>query len=174
MTFVLLGVLLTFAIILIAASTKPDTVHYERTIVINARPDRILSEIDDFHKWTAWSPWDKLEPDMKRTYSGASRGVGAKYAWEGKKKAGAGNMEMAEVTADSVKLDLNFIKPWEAHCIARFKTTSEGQGTRLTWTMDGPNTYMGKVFSLVVNMDKIIGKDFETGLAAIKQQAEKQ
>ncbi len=172
--YVLFGVLLTIAIILVVAATKPNTVHYERSTVINTRPERILAQIDDFREWGAWSPWDKLEPDTKRTYSGASSRVGAKYAWEGKKKAGVGNMEITQVTPDSVKLDLNFIKPWEAQCITLFKTTPEGQHTRLIWTMDGPNTYMGKVFGLFMNMDSMIGKDFETGLAGIKQEAEQQ
>lgn len=172
MMYVLFGVLLTIAIILIVAATKPDTVHYERSAVISARPERILAQIDDFRKWSAWSPWDKLEPDMQRTYSGAPSGVGAKYAWEGKKKAGAGHMEITRITADSLELDLRFIKPWEAKCVTLFKTMPEGDVTRLTWTMTGPNSYMGKVFGLFMNMDKMIGKDFETGLAGIKAQAE--
>ncbi len=173
MTYVLLGVLLTFMIILIAAATKPNTVHYERSAVINAPADRILTHISDFHKWETWSPWDKLEPDMKRTYSGAAAGVGAQYKWEGKKKAGVGEMEIVEVRPDSVKVDLHFIKPWEARCITLFKVTPEGNASRLTWTMDGPNTYMGKLFGMFTDMDKMIGKDFETGLAGIKTLAEK-
>lgn len=173
MTYVLLGILLTIAIILVVAALKPNTVHYERSAVINAPPERILAQINDFRKWSPWSPWEKLDPDMKREYSGAASGVGAKYRWSGNKKAGEGNMEIVGETPDSVKIDLHFIKPWEAKCITLFKTTPEAQGTRLTWTMDGPNSYMGKLFGLFVNMDKMIGKDFETGLAGIKAEAER-
>lgn len=173
MTYVLLGVLITFMIILIAASTKPNTVHYERSAVINAPADRILGHITDFRKWGGWSPWDKLEPDMKRTYSGAASGVGAQYKWEGGKKAGVGEMAIVDTTPDSVKIDLHFIKPWEARCVTLFKVVPEGQGHRLTWTMDGPNSYMGKLFGMFTDMDKMIGKDFESGLAALKEQAER-
>jgi len=109
---------------------------------------------------------------MKREYSGAANGVGAKYHWSGNKKAGEGRMEIVEVRPDQVTIDLHFIKPWEAHCVTRFRAVPEGQGTRLIWTMDGPNTFMGKVSGLFVNMDKMIGRDFETGLAGIAQQAE--
>lgn len=171
--YILLGIVLLIAIILIVAATKPNTVHYERSAVMNAPPDRILAQIDDFHAWRAWSPWEKLDPDMKREYSGAPKGVGAKYRWSGNNKAGEGHMTITEVTPDLVQLDLHFIKPWEAQCLTRFRTTREGNATRLTWTMDGPNTFMGKIFGLFVNMDRMIGKDFETGLAGIKTQAEK-
>lgn len=173
MLYVLLALVAIIALILIIASTKPSTVHYERSTVINAPPERIIPHLIDFRKWEAWSPWDKLEPDMKRTYSGAQSGVGAMYAWEGKKKAGAGSMEITEANSQGVKVDLRFIKPWKAECIAQFHFAPQPNGTNVRWTMDGPNTFMGKVFGLFMNMDKLVGKDFETGLAGLKVEVEK-
>ncbi len=173
MPYVLLILAVLIAGILIVASTKPNTVHYERSTVINAASEMILPHLIDFHKWTAWSPWEKLEPGMKRSYSGAVSGVGATYAWEGKKKAGAGTMEILETGISGVKIDLRFIKPWKAECIAQFHFTPQPNGTNVRWTMDGPNTFMGKVFGLFMNMDKLVGKDFEIGLAGLKVEAEK-
>ena len=172
MLYILLALVVILALILILASTKPNTVHYERTTVINAAPDKILPHLVDFHRWQAWSPWDKLEPDMKRTYSGAQSGVGAMYAWEGKKKAGVGSMEITEANSQGVKVDLRFIKPWKAECIAQFHFLPQPNGTNVRWTMDGPNTFMGKVFDLFMNMDTLVGKDFETGLAGLKAVVE--
>lgn len=170
--YILLGLAVIVVGILIMASTKPNTVHYERTTVINAPPERILPHIIDFRKWQPWSPWEKMDADLKRAYSGASSGVGAKYAWAGK-KAGEGTMEVLEAGNTGARIDLRFIKPWKAECIAQFHFTSQPDGTNVRWTMDGPNTFMGKVFGLFVNMDKMIGKDFESGLAGLKTQAEK-
>ena len=171
--YILLGLAAIIAGMLIAASTKPNTVHYERSAVINTPPERILAQIDDFRKWSAWSPWEKLDPGMKREYGGPTNGLGANYHWIGNKKAGEGRMAITGQTADSVSIDLHFIKPMEARSRAMFRIQPEGPATRLTWTMDGPNSIMGKVFGLFVNMDKMIGKDFEAGLAAIKREAEK-
>ncbi len=171
--YVLIGLAVLITVMLLLASTKPNTVHYERSTVINASPDKILPHITDFHKWMPWSPWEKLDPHMKRTYVGAVSGVGAKYAWDGRKKAGTGTMEIQEVRADGVTIDLRFIKPWKAECIAQFHFMPQPNGTNVRWTMDGPNTFMGKVFGLFVDMDKLIGKDFETGLAGLKAVVEK-
>jgi hypothetical protein len=172
----LLYILLTLAVIivgiLLVASTKPNTVHYERSTVINAPPERILPHIVDFRKWQPWSPWEKMDADLKRSYSGATSGVGAKYAWAGK-KAGEGTMEVIEAANSGVKIDLRFIKPWKAECIAHFHFTPQTGGTSVRWTMDGPNNFMGKLFSVFMNMDKMIGKDFESGLAGLKTEAEK-
>lgn len=170
--YILIGLAVLIVGILIAASLKPNTVHYERITVISAPPDKILPHLVDFHRWMPWSPWEKLDNDLKRSYSGAPSGVGAQYGWAGK-KAGEGTMEILEAGANGVKIDLRFIKPWKAECITHFHFTPQPNGTNVRWTMDGPNTFMGKVFGLFVNMDKMIGKDFEAGLAGLKAQAEK-
>ena len=173
MMYILLGLLAIIALVLIAAAMKPNTVHYERSTVINAPPERILPHVADFHQWSAWSPWDKLDPEMKRSFSGAESGVGARYAWVGNKKVGEGTMEVLEAGPQGVKVDLRFLKPWKSECITRIHFSPQGSDTQVRWEMVGPNTFMGKVFSLFVNMDKLIGKDFEKGLADLKMVVEK-
>ncbi|MCC6937197.1 MAG: SRPBCC family protein [Flavobacteriales bacterium] len=171
--YILIGLAVLIAIILIAASTKPNTVRYERSIVINASPDRILPHITDFHKWNGWSPWDKKDPNMQREYTGAASGKGAKYAWNGNGKVGEGSMEVVEVSASAVRIDMHFIKPFKTDCDVWFRCVPEGTGTKVNWSMDSPDLFMGKVMGLFINMDKMIGKDFESGLIELKKQAEK-
>lgn len=171
--YILLALAIIIVGILIVASTKPDTVHYERSTVISAPPERILPHIVDFHKWQPWSPWEKLDPTMKRDYLGAAQGIGAKYAWSGNSKAGEGTMEILEAGNDGVKIDLRFIRPFKNACITHFQFTPQGPATTVRWTMDGPNLFMGKLMGLFIPMDKMIGKDFDSGLAGLKTQAEK-
>jgi hypothetical protein len=173
LTCILIGLAVVIVGILIAAARKPNTVHYERSTLINASPEKILPHITDFRKWMAWSPWEKLDPNMERDHSGAAQGIGAKYAWRGNSKAGAGTMEVLEAGTDGVKIDLRFVKPFKSDCITRFHFSTQNNGTMVRWTMDGPNSFMGKIFSLFMNMDKMIGKDFETGLAGLKAEAER-
>ncbi len=171
--YILLGLGAIIALILIIASTKPDVVRYERATVINASPEKIIPHIHDFRKWAAWSPWDKMDPGMKRDYSGAAQGVGAKYAWNSNGQPGEGSMEILEASPSNVKIALRFVRPFKNDCIATFHLTPQGETTKLRWTMDGPNLFMGKMMSVFMNMDKMIGKDFEAGLAGLKAQAEK-
>ncbi|MBZ0207981.1 MAG: SRPBCC family protein [Flavobacteriales bacterium] len=171
--YILLGLAALLAILLIVASRKPDTVHYERSIVINASPERIIPHIEDFHKWSAWSPWEKLDPQMKREYSGAASGPGAKYFWSSTGKAGEGSMEIIEATERGVHIDLRFVKPFKNVCDTWIRFEPQGSGTRATWMMTGPNLFMGKLMGIFINMDKMVGKDFETGLAGMKAEVEK-
>ena len=171
--YILIGLAIAIALILIIASTKPNTVHYERSATIDASAEKILPHINDYHKWTAWSPYEKLDPNMKREFAGAKEGKGARYSWSGNSKAGEGTMEILESTTSGVKMDLRFVKPFKSDCIANFILTPQGSNTKVTWSLDGPNLFMGKVMSVVMNMDKMIGKDFETGLASLKSAAEK-
>jgi len=167
-------VIVLIALLLAYATTRPATFRVERSATIQAPPDKVFATIDDFHNWSAWSPWAKLDPAMKETYSGASSGKGAIYEWEGNNKVGQGRMEITDSnspTSDIIKLD--FLKPFEAHNTTVFTLQSSGAGTTVIWTMSGPNTYMGKVMGIFVNMDKMIGKDFETGLANLKAITEK-
>ncbi|MCB9184921.1 MAG: SRPBCC family protein [Flavobacteriales bacterium] len=169
--YILLGLAVIIVLILVIAATKPNTVRYERSTVIHAAPERILPHLIDFRAWQPWSPWEKLDPDMERNYSGTDRGVGAKYAWSGK-KAGAGTMEVLAVDVDSVDIDLRFTRPFKNDCVVWFRCAPQGADTKLIWTMDGPQIFMGKVMSVFMNMEKMIGKDFETGLAGLKREAE--
>jgi hypothetical protein len=153
------------------AATRADAFRVERATTISAPPERILPLLQDFHRWTEWSPWEKLDPGMKRTYGGAASGRGATYAWEGK-KAGAGRMEMTEATPFRVTFDLHFQKPFRADNIGEFILQSAGGATTVTWAMHGKRPFVSKLMSVFINMDKLIGKDFEAGLASIRSAVE--
>jgi Polyketide cyclase / dehydrase and lipid transport len=167
-------VLLAIVIILILASTKPSTFRVERSITINASPEKVAALINDFHNWNAWSPWAKMDANMKTTYSGPASGPGSVYEWEGNSEVGKGRMEIlsAEPAKTSIKVD--FLKPFEGHNTADFLLQPEGTGTRVTWVMEGPLKFFpGKIMSVFTTMDKMIGGDFNNGLANIKSIAER-
>lgn len=167
-------ILVLLAGVLIYAATRPDTFEVHRSATIKASPEKIFALLNDFHSWPTWSPWEKLDPAMKRTYSGAASGKGAVYAWEGSSQVGAGRMEMIESTpASKIGIQLDFIRPFEGHNVAEFTLVPNGDSTTVTWAMHGPNRYIGKLMSVFFNMDKMVGGDFEKGLANLKQIAEK-
>jgi uncharacterized protein YndB with AHSA1/START domain len=162
------------AAVLIFAATRPDTFRVQRTTSIKAPPEKIFPLITDLHSWGAWSPWEKMDPAMKRTYSGAASGKGAVYAWEGNNKVGEGRMEIADTSPPSkVTIKLGFVKPIEGRNTAEFTLDPKGEFTNVTWAMYGPAAYIAKVIGIFVSMDSMIGKDFETGLANLKTIAEK-
>ena len=161
-------------LILIFAATRPDSFQVERRITIQAPPDKVFALVNDFQHWTEWSPWEKLDPGMKRTHEGAAQGVGAVYSWNGNDQVGAGRMEIIKADAPSqVDIQLDFLRPFEAHDITVFQLRPQGQGTEFVWTMKGPMPFVSKLMSVFVSMDKMIGKDFEAGLANLKAVAEK-
>jgi hypothetical protein len=168
---------MTVAILLAAvlgfAATRPDTFRVERTATIQASPGEIVPLLTDFHRWSSWSPYEKLDPGMKRTFSGASAGPGAVYEWDGNAKAGAGRMEILESSPSKVAIQIDFTAPMEGHNRAEFTLEPEGDATRVTWTMHGPSPYVAKVMGVFFNMDTMIGKDFETGLGNLKAIAER-
>ena len=167
-------VVVAIAAFLAFAATKPDTFQVQRSTVIKAPPDKIFALIQDFHRWGVWSPYEKRDPDMKRTYGGPESGKGSMYAWEGNSKVGAGRMEILDATAPSkVTIKLDFIKPFEGHNTAEFTMIPQSDATNVTWAMYGPNPYIAKVMQSVFNMDEMIGKDFADGLANLKTAAEK-
>ena len=172
---ILIALVVIIAAILIFAATKPDTFKVERTASIKAAPEKIFPLINNMHNWASWSPYEKLDPAMKKTFTGPDSGVGAVYAWEGNSKAGAGSMEITDAPAPSkVTMKLDFVKPFVGHNIAEFTLTPDGsEGTTVTWSMSGPSPYMMKVIGIFCNMDKLIGKDFETGLANLRALSEK-
>jgi uncharacterized protein YndB with AHSA1/START domain len=168
-----LTIVVLICAVLVYAATKPDMITVQRTATIKASPEKIYPLITDFHRWSAWSPYEKLDPAMKRSYGGAAAGAGATYAWEGNSKVGAGSMEIAQATPPSrVDIDLHFLKPMKSNNKAEFTLVPKGDSTAVTWTMRGPNQYIGKVVGVFVNMDHMIGRDFETGLANLKAIAE--
>jgi uncharacterized protein YndB with AHSA1/START domain len=167
-------IVVLIALLLVIAATKPDTFHLERQTTIQAPPEKIFPLINDFHNWTSWSPWEKLDPALTRTYSGAPEGTGAKYAWKGNSQVGEGTMEITDATAPSrVAIQLHFIKPFEATNQVEFTLEGQGTSTKVTWAMDGKNPFLSKVMQVFVSMDKMVGKDFESGLANLKAAAEK-
>jgi hypothetical protein len=171
---ILIGLVVVVGAVLIYASTRPNTYHVERATKIDAPATVVFSQLEDFKAWGAWSPWEKLDPNMKKTYDGPPKGIGASYAWEGNNKVGAGKMTIKDAKAPtSISYELQFIKPFNAVAATTFTLAPEGdKATRATWAMDGQNTFIGKVFGLFMNMDKAIGADFERGLAGLKTVSE--
>lgn len=168
-------VVVAIAGVLIAASFRPSTFHVERSASINASADSLFPMVTDFHRWSAWSPYEGLDPAMKKSYSGSPNGKGAVYAWSGNSQAGEGRMEIVDVVPSSkVGIQLDFTKPLESHNLATFAFTPSGAGgaTTVTWMMDGANPYISKLMGMFMNMDQLIGSDFEKGLANMKTVAE--
>jgi hypothetical protein len=148
------------------------TFQITRQTTISAPPERIHALIDDFHEWQAWSPWEDLDPAMDRTYAGTASGVGAVYAWKGNRKAGEGRMEILESEPDHVGVDLLFAAPMKAHNRIDFTLTPVPDGTRVEWAMTGPQNLVMRLMSRFWSMEKLIGPDFEKGLAQLKRTAE--
>ena len=167
-----IAIVVLIAAVLAFAATKPDSFRVQRTASIQAPPERILPLISDLHAWSAWNPFEK-DPAMKKTYSGAASGRGAVYEWDGNSQVGAGRMEILDVTPEKVTIKLDFLRPFEGHNTAELTLAPRGSATDVTWAMYGPNRYLSKVMSVFMNMDTMIGKEFETGLANLKGIAEK-
>jgi hypothetical protein len=155
------------------AATRPDTFSVERSAVIKAPPERIHALINDFQRWKVWSPWEARDPAMKRSYAGPPAGKGSVYAWEGNREVGSGRMEILESAAGRILIQLDFFTPFEGHNQAIFTLTPQDGGTRVSWTMTGPSPFIGKLMHVFIDMDAMIGKDFEAGLAKMKAIAEK-
>ncbi len=171
-------VVAAFLTFLFVVVSKPNNFRMQRSVTISAPADVIYSHIADFHKWQAWSPWEQLDPDMTRTYSGAEAGVGAVYGWQSKGKAGQGRMTIREAApAHRLLINLDFIKPFPATNSAEFLlqpvSGSGGDSTVVTWAMFGPSPFMSKLMGTIMNMDDLIGKDFERGLENLKHLSER-
>lgn len=145
---------------------------FSRSTTIAALPSVVHALIDDFHRWEAWSPWEDVDPDLRRAYSGSDSGVGARYDWQGNRQAGAGSMEITRSTAERVGIDLHFTKPFRADHEIEFVLTPAGEGTKVDWVMRGNNTGLMALFAKVVPTEKLVGKDFEKGLGRLKRVAE--
>lgn len=143
-----------------------------RETVIKAAPAQVQALIDDFHQWGRWSPWEDIDPAMERVYSGADRGIGARYFWSGNRKAGRGDMEITAATEDAIGIRLNFEKPFKSTNQITFEFRPQGDSTAVTWRMTGQQTGVMALFGKVVPMDRLVGKDFEKGLARLKAAAE--
>ncbi|MDB5808566.1 MAG: polyketide cyclase [Betaproteobacteria bacterium] len=167
-------VIVAIAGVLIFASTKPDTFTVQRSATISAPPEKVFALINDFKQWPQWSPWEKKDPAMKRSYGATTSGQGATYAWEGNGDVGQGSMQITQsVPPSKIVLKLDFVKPMEGHNTVEFNLASAGNTTTVTWLMYGPAPFISKMMQVFINMDSMIGKDFEAGLANLKVAAEK-
>lgn len=170
---ILIAVAVIIVVFLVVVALQPDEFSVSRAATIAAPPETVFAQVNDFKKWQAWSPWEKLDPELERTYSGKSEGVGAVYAWEGNSDVGEGNMTITESRSpELIRLKLEFIKPMAGTSDTEFTFKPEGDGTHVTWTMAGKNDFMGKAVCLFMNMDKMLGGQFEEGLASMKSVAE--
>jgi hypothetical protein len=167
-----IAVVAVLAVLLIYAATRPDAFRVERSASIKASPENIFALINNLHDFNTWNPYEKKDPSIKGSYHGPSGGPGAAYAWESE-KVGVGSMEITASSAPSrVAMKLDFVKPFEAHNIVEFTLQPQGDATQVTWAMHGPSPYMSKLMGIFFNMDKMIGTDFEAGLANLKRAAE--
>jgi len=171
---ILLALAALIAVVLIVAAFQPAEFQVSRSTLISAPPAALFAEVNELPRWKNWSPYEKLDPAMKRTFEGPAAGVGAVYAWDGNSQAGAGRMTVTESQpAAKVAIRLDFSKPLEGTSDVAFTFAPEGGQTRVTWAMTGHNGYIGKIFCLFMNMDKLVGGQFEEGLANLKSLAER-
>jgi uncharacterized protein YndB with AHSA1/START domain len=169
-----LGVLAVIVLILGLAAMQPDSFAVRRSIAVKAPPEKIAPLLTDFHQWASWSPWEKLDPNMKRTFTGAPSGKGAVYEWEGNSDVGKGRMEILDASTPArTVVKLAFLEPVESHSTTEFTLTPQGDTTTVTWNMHGPMPFLSKLMTVFMNMDDMIGKDFDKGLAQLKTAAEK-
>lgn len=165
---------LLFAGILLFAASKPDSFRVQRSATIKAPPEKIFPLINDLHNWTVWSPYEKKDPAMRRTHSGAASGKGAVYEWDGNGEVGKGRMEIVESAAPAkILIDLKFLEPFAANHVAEFVLKPQGDVTEVTWAMYGPAHFVSKVVQIFIDMDRMVGNDFASGLANLKAIAEK-
>jgi hypothetical protein len=165
-------IVVAVVVVLILAMQQPDEFRIQRTATINAPAEKIVGHIDDFYQWGAWSPWEHLDPAMQRTFAGAPTGKGSIYEWSGNSDVGQGRMEILDASPDKVSIKLDFYKPMEASNVAEFALQPKGDATDVTWAMYGPMPFISKIMCVFFDMDKMIGPDFEKGLAALKTVSE--
>ncbi len=170
MLYTILGIVAALlALLVIFIAFRPSEYTVTRTGKMQAPPAQVFEQVNDFRKWTAWSPWENIDPNLQRTHSGAAQGVGAKYHWVGDKNVGEGEMTITESRpSDLIRIKLEFIKPFASICDTLFTFQPEGDQTVMTWKMEGKHSFMPKAMCLFMNMDKMLGDQFEKGLANMK------
>lgn len=172
---VVIGLVCVLGVLAIVIATRPDSLHVERSAQIAAPPAVVFEQVNDFRRWSPWSPWEKIDPGMKKTFSGPAAGAGASYHWVGNDEVGEGRMTITESKPpERVLIKLEFLKPFAATNDTTFTFAEGGAGTKVTWAMDGRNNFMMKAYSLFNDMDAMIGKDFDKGLASMKGLAEEE
>jgi uncharacterized protein YndB with AHSA1/START domain len=170
---ILIIALAVVVILLIVVALQPAEFRVSRSTTISAPPAAVFGLINDFHQWDHWSPWAKLDPNATNSFAGSPEGEGAIFSWAGNKKVGEGRMTIMESRPfQLIRIKLEFLKPFTCTNTAEFQFKPHASGTEVNWSMYGRNGFMGKLFGLFMNMDKMVGADFEKGLASIKSQAE--
>ena len=170
---ILIALVVIVAVLAVVVATRPSELRVQRTTTISAPAPVVFAQVNDFRKWEAWSPYVKRDPAMKKTFEGAPAGVGAIYTWSGNNEVGEGRTTIIESRpSELIRVKLEFVRPFAATSIAEFTFKPEGERTAVTWSLSGHNNFIAKAMGLVVNMDRMIGGDFETGLAQMKSAAE--
>ncbi len=173
LTKILIALAVIGVVLVIVVATRPSEFRVARTATIAAPAPAVFAQVNDFRKWEAWNPWAKLDPAMKQTYEGAPAGIGAIYTWAGNHEVGEGRMTLTESRAnDLIRIRLEFLKPFKATNVGEFTFRPEGHQTAVTWSMTGQNNFMAKALHLFMNMDRMIGGQFEKGLAQMKSVVE--
>jgi hypothetical protein len=169
-----LGVVAVIAVFLIVVAVQPAEFRVERSAAMTAPAAEVFAQVNDFHKWEAWSPWAKMDPAAKNTFAGPASGVGASFSWDGNDKVGAGRMTITESKpAERIAITLEFLKPYAATDTSEFTFKGDAKQTNVTWTMTGKKDFLSKGMCLFLDMDKMVGGEFEKGLASIKAIVEK-
>lgn len=173
---ILIALVVIVIVFVLIVAMRPADFRITRSATIAAPPEVVFAQVNDLHRWDAWSPWAKLDPNIKQTHEGAAAGVGAVYSWEGNKEVGAGRMTITDSTTNElIRIKLEFLKPFAAVNTTEFTfkaADANGQKTEIVWAMSGKNGFMSKAFCLFMDMDKMVGGDFEKGLASLKTLAE--
>jgi uncharacterized protein YndB with AHSA1/START domain len=174
-TKILIGVAVLIVVFVVIVAMRPSHFSISRSATMAAPPEAVFAQVNDFRKWAAWSPWEKKDPAMKRTYEGPPAGIGSVYRWVGNKEVGEGGMTITESRpSELIRIKLEFLKPMRATHTAEFTFKPQGDRTNVTWTMSGEHNFMGKAFCMFMNMDKLVGPDFEKGLAGMKAVTERE
>lgn len=161
------------AILLVVVAMQPANFRVSRAAVLAAPTPAVFAQVNDFHKWLNWSPWEGIDPDLRRSYEGAPSGVGAAYSWAGNNKVGSGRMTILESNPNElIVLRLEFLKPFKATNRTEFSFSAQGGKTSVSWTMTGTNDFMAKGFHMMMNIDRMIGGEFEKGLAKLEKAAQ--
>jgi len=172
--YILIGIVVVLGLLAIIVAMQPAAFRLERQAAMAAPPAKVFAQVNDFHNWRNWSPWEKIDPNLQRNYEGATSGEGAKYHWLGNKQVGEGQMTItASRPNELVNIKLEFLKPFRATNLTEFKFKPAGDGTTVTWTMTGERNFMMKAFGMLCSMDKIVGKQFDEGLANMKAVVER-
>jgi len=167
-----LGLVGVLAILAVVVAVQPGEFEVKRSLVMQAPPAAVFDQVQDFRNWAHWSPWEKMDPSMQKHYSGPPNGVGTSYHWVGNDQVGEGKMTIVGAQEPSkIEIKLEFMKPWQATNPTTFAFQPEGTGTRVTWSMKGKNNFVSKAFHLVMDMDALVGADFEKGLASLSHAA---